>query len=422
MHGRGANTEAAGGPRKRRLRAWLVVAGLWLCTTGVACLGPTAIKQTRLRYNEAYRQTNDEQLLLNIVRLRYADSPVFIDLSNIASQFESGATGGFSGGLDGQGPGPTRLGMGELVYRDAPTLSYQPREGNDVGKELLTPLVAELLRLFSPGASFEQFMLLGVNDINDISNASIATGLTPQCPDDNTEFRHILRLIVALQYRHEVELSVAKFEDDPLDPIPVTQVKGADVLEAAQHGYVFRVRDGGASLHKTEKSLTLKVLPKGMNSPEWNELVGRLGLEPGRTYYRLRTEQNEDESEDELPSPLGSDTILLNMRSMLEMLTFLSKGVVVPEAHVRDHIAPTTVGPDGRPYDWTRITAGAFRVCHSEHRPKNAEVAVQYRGYWFYIDEADTASRAVLAILEIVHALEESNVTQAGPLLTLPIN
>ena len=41
-----------------------------------------------LRYNEVIRDTNDEQLLINIVRLRYADSPVFIDLPNITSQFE----------------------------------------------------------------------------------------------------------------------------------------------------------------------------------------------------------------------------------------------------------------------------------------------------------------------------------------------
>ena len=51
-------------------------------------MGPNAVRYTRLRYNEVLRDTNDQQLLLNIVRLRYADSPVFIDLPNITSQFE----------------------------------------------------------------------------------------------------------------------------------------------------------------------------------------------------------------------------------------------------------------------------------------------------------------------------------------------
>jgi fermentation-respiration switch protein FrsA (DUF1100 family) len=59
--------------------------------------GPVAVSQTRMRYNEVYRATNDEQLLLNIVRLRYADSPIFIDLANITSQFEVASGGDVPG-------------------------------------------------------------------------------------------------------------------------------------------------------------------------------------------------------------------------------------------------------------------------------------------------------------------------------------
>ena len=98
-----------------------------------------------------------------------------------------------------------------------------------------------------------------------------------------------------------------------------------------------------------------------------------------------------------MPSPLGSDTIYMNMRSVLQIMTFLSKGVCVPEEHVRTGIAPMTPGPDGRPFDWTRVTAGNFFVNSQKHRPHDAEVAVQYRGYWFYIASNDVNSRAVLA-------------------------
>src|SRR4051794_101213 len=51
-----------------------VVAAACLATAG--CLGPAAVRSSRLRYNESIRATNDEQLLLNLVRLRYADSPI----------------------------------------------------------------------------------------------------------------------------------------------------------------------------------------------------------------------------------------------------------------------------------------------------------------------------------------------------------
>ena len=84
--------------RRSRWRepAWRM-ALLVACLGAAGCVGPRAISHTRMRYNEVYRSTNDEQLLLNIVRLRYADSPVFIDLPNITSQFELAGRGSYPG-------------------------------------------------------------------------------------------------------------------------------------------------------------------------------------------------------------------------------------------------------------------------------------------------------------------------------------
>ena len=109
------------------------------------------------------------------------------------------------------------------------------------------------------------------------------------------------------------------------------------------------------------------------------------------------------------------------MRSVLQIMTFLSKGVCVPEEHVRSGMAPITPGPDGRPFDWTQVTAGHFFVGSQKHRPHDTEVAIHYRGYWFYIATQDVNSRAVLAILEILFALQESDGKAVGPVLTLPL-
>ena len=76
------------------------------------------------------RDTNDEQLLINIVRLRYADSPVFIDLPNITSQFEMAGGGNYLGGYGNQYARPDEpRDRRSCRYRDTPTLSYHPREG-----------------------------------------------------------------------------------------------------------------------------------------------------------------------------------------------------------------------------------------------------------------------------------------------------
>ena len=68
-----------------------------------------------------------------------------------------------------------------------------------------------------------------------------------------------------------------------------------------------------------------------------------------------------------------------------------------------------TRGPDGQPFDWTVITAGHFRgACAKNTKPRESEVAVPYRGYWFYIAANDVESRSVMSIMEILFTLQES--------------
>ena len=398
----------------------VVLLVLWSGASG--CVGPNAVRYTRLRYNEVIRDTNDQQLLLNIVRLRYADSPVFIDLPNITSQFEVTGRGNYLGGAGNQFRGETNLGFGELSLRDSPTLSYHPREGREIAKALLTPLSTELFSLVNAGADLEQLLLMTISDINDLPNAPAATTLVPKVPEDNALYLHGIRLLASLQQREATELAVCKNEEseDASDPIPRSAVQGRDLLNAARDGYVYRTRgQGEATLLKREKELVLRVFPPYVHSPEMEEVARIFRLTPGLSKYRIKSELAGTDRK--LPSPLGDDTFYLNLRSVLQVMTFLSKGVCVPEEHVRSGVAPVTRGPDGAPFNWTCVTGGNFFVHAQKHRPRDAEAAVYYRGYWFYIAANDVNSRAVLTILEILFALQESDGRNVGPLLTLPL-
>jgi hypothetical protein len=388
------------------------------------CLGPTAVRQTRLRYNEVVRDTNDEQLLLNIVRLRYADSPVIIDLPNITSQFEISGRGNYFGGRGYEFPGHTNLGTGELSLRDTPTLSYHPREGREIAKSLLTPLSSDLFIVVNAGAGIEQLLLLTVNDINDVSNALRATTLMPRVPDDNAEFVRGIQLLASIRERDGSELAIETNDElqGASDPILKANVHGKDLLGAAKDGYVYRARNGDhVQLVKRSKDLTLHIRPAFVNSPEMTEVERIFRLAPGRSSYKLKSELQEEGADARTPNPFGGETIYMNMRSVLQIMTFLSKGVCVPPEHEISGVAPVTPGPNGLPYDWTPVTAGQFVVHAQKHRPKGAEVAVPYRGYWFYIDSNDVKTRASLAVLEILFALQESDGKSVGPLLTLPL-
>jgi hypothetical protein len=384
------------------------------------CIGPSAVRYTRLRYNDVVRATNDEQLLINIVRLRYGDSPIFIDLPNITSQFEMSGRGNYLGGYGNQTPGRASLGFGELSLRDTPTLSYHPREGREIAKALLTPLASDLFIVVNAGANLEQLLLLTINDSNDVPNAPGATTLLPIVPEDNSLYLRGIRIIAALRARDATELEFGTDEetDSSSEPIPISQVQGRDLLNAAKDGYVYRPQaQGRVTLLKREKRLYLRVRDRYVHSPEMAEVARIFRLTPGLSQYQIKSELS-DEAKRPLPS---GDTLYLNMRSVLQIMTFLSKGVCVPEEHVRSGIAPSTPDADGQPYDWTRVTGGNFGVYAQKHRPRAAEVAVPYRGYWFYIAPDDVKSRSVLAILEILFALQESDGKSVGPLLTLPL-
>ena len=53
---------------------------------GCLNLGPSTIRKNRNSYNSIIQKTNDEQLLLNLVRLKYHDTPFFMEIANVTSQ------------------------------------------------------------------------------------------------------------------------------------------------------------------------------------------------------------------------------------------------------------------------------------------------------------------------------------------------
>ena len=385
-------------------------------------MGPKAVRYTRLRYNDVVRITNDEQLLTNIVRLRYADSPIFIDLPNITSQFEMAGRGNYLGGYGNQTPGRASLGFGELSLRDTPTLSYHPREGREIAKSLLTPLSSDLFILVNGGANLEQLLILAINDTNDVPNAPGATTLLPLVAEDNSLFVRGIKLIAAMRARDATELVFGTDEDTEgaSEPIPIGQIRGQDLLNAAKDGYAYRPQsEGRVTVVKRDKGLYIRIRDRYRNAPEMLEWQQIFRVTPGLSEYQLKSELSDEAHRK--PRPLGENIIYVNMRSVLQIMTFLSKGVCVPDEHVQSGIAPSTPGPDGEPYDWKRITAGHFTVHVQKHRPRDAEIAIPYRGYWFFVAPDDVRSRSVLSIIEIMFALQESDVRSAGPVLTLPI-
>lgn len=72
-----------------------------LVSYGCGMLGPASLKEDRNRYNQVIAYTGSEQMLINLVKLRYRDSSTFLQVSSISTNLQWGAS--VSAGVDAPG-------------------------------------------------------------------------------------------------------------------------------------------------------------------------------------------------------------------------------------------------------------------------------------------------------------------------------
>lgn len=105
-------------------------------------ISPMTIPRDRFDYNAAISNSWKEQTLLYIVKLRYADMPLFVDISSVASgytlQSEVNILGSRSSSNAIQGNSAT-VG-GSATFTDRPTITYAPITGSQFNKSFMTPI------------------------------------------------------------------------------------------------------------------------------------------------------------------------------------------------------------------------------------------------------------------------------------------
>ena len=125
---------------------------LALLLGGCGGLGPWTIPRDRFDYSSALSESWKYQTLLNIVKLRYMDTPIFIDVAQVVSgyqlmaQVNANGTIATSTGLFG-GDALTMGAAGQ--YTDRPTITYNPLTGDQYIRGLMTPLRPESIFLQS---------------------------------------------------------------------------------------------------------------------------------------------------------------------------------------------------------------------------------------------------------------------------------
>jgi len=127
-------------------------------------MGPTTISPARFDYNQAIAASWNEQLLLNLVRLRYRDTMHFLEVSSVITQYtlEQQASASAGALFNGSTVGDVALGAG-VTFSEEPTVTFTPMNDATFAQRLLAPIPAEtLIQLAQSGWSTEQLMLCTV--------------------------------------------------------------------------------------------------------------------------------------------------------------------------------------------------------------------------------------------------------------------
>ena len=154
------------------MRAKIIISlgTLWLLS-GCAGIGPTTVSRDRFDYTAAISDSWKRQMLFNMVRIRYGDAPVFLDVSSVISQYQ--IAGQISvGATFNNNPWSASEFLGATGnYVDRPTITYTPIIGDKFARNLMSPIPPPaILSLMQAGYPVDLIFRLLVQEINGIRN------------------------------------------------------------------------------------------------------------------------------------------------------------------------------------------------------------------------------------------------------------
>ncbi len=398
--------------------------------------GPALYESSFHQYNDAVRKTLDEQMLANLVRMRYFQSPIFLQVSSLNTQFVLGVNVGGTGTFTtGGAPNVFGATIGG-TYEERPTISFSMPESREYYGRLLAPLSADqITSLILAGFDCELVLRTAVRALNRLRNLDADHSDSPGEPASDAQFREAIELIRRLRSEGLVDLELgakAAMWSSPVAANVQAEIPKIFLLAAASYAMsndaeIITDQNGQWQTYKFERHMALRFSPAAADSPDAQRLRELLGLEPDRGNFPIVEPEmvNAEKPKSILgqsPGALDPETIWaeigLRGRSMLEIMQVASKEVRVPAEDVERGVAVANPSrdqetPEGAS-DWLVIRS-------SESAPSNSSLSINYRGHWFYIDDSDLRSRETFAMLTALFAVVGGTVPGAHPVLTLPV-
>ena len=351
----------------------LLLGIILMLLTGCSHLGPKTVPRDRFDYNSSINNSWKEQALLNVVRLRYADVPLFVDVASVVSGYTLTSSVNLNGTVSSEKAvqGDFLALGGAAQYTDRPTITYAPISGERFTKNFMTPIPPKLFMfLLESGWNADLVFPLVVNAVNG-HRGHIATGRHSRQGDPG--YYRVVSLGQEIQHSGHLSMRVTKGKDN--------------------------------------EETTLMFIYRDTMPPEsWESLIEfekLLGLQAGGNDFTVTYGV----------LPKTDLEIALQTRSLLQMMIILSTGIDVPAEHIAGGLAlPPIISSDSQ----VKTRPQHLKIHSASDKPEDAFISVRYKDYWFWIDDGDFPSKRIFAFMMILSSLLESGSEAGIPLVTIP--
>jgi hypothetical protein len=357
----------------RDIAALLMLA---LINTGCASLGPGVVGRDRSDYEHAVTESWQRQLLMNLVKIRYGDTPFFLDVSsitnsyNLSTQVNMAAT--WWGGVVGSGPHDNLSVGASGIYTDKPTITYNPLLGQRFTRSLMTPVPpGVVISLIQAGWTADAVLRVMVTSLNGVQNR-FAGGARARGADP--AFYRLCSALRRLQASGAVGMRVDRLKDQEWAVMTLNEARLSEDLQKDQD--------------------TIREI---------------LGLR--KDIHEIRVNFGS--------APKNDQEVAIITRSMLEILIDIAGSIDVPPSHAQSGRTSAT-----KTFE-TDVPGGfrpMIRVLSGVQRPEDAFVAIKYRDHWFWIEDLDLPSKGMFSFLLILSSLNDVDTGRGTPLVTIPAN
>ena len=186
--------------------------GFFLCLLVIlpACarrIGPKTVAGDRFDYTAALSNSWKEQMLANLVKIRYLDPPMFLEVAQVVATYTfegsasvnlpdwSGAAAGSAAGVSGR-------------WAESPTITYNPMAGSKFSKSMLQPISPlAIFSLVQSGWPVDTVFAVTVRAINGLY---ATTNVELLKKEGDTDYYRLLKILRELQLTEGFALRVHK--------------------------------------------------------------------------------------------------------------------------------------------------------------------------------------------------------------------